>query len=215
MSLKLTPFRALYGYSPPQFGLHAAGTIQNPLVDDYLHHRTIMTYVLRQSLLTAQHRMKQQADKGRIERSFIVRDWVYLRLQPYRHTSVQLRKNLKLAAKFFGPYKVLERVGNVAYRLELPISSRIHPVLHVSQLKKKIRQGFLPQTVLPTLDKEGLFKVGHVKVLSTRVLIKGRQQIPQVQVQWSHTAEGDATWEDTAFIRSSFPKFILEDKDVL
>jgi hypothetical protein len=73
--------------------------------------------------------MKSQADKHRRERVFAVGDRVFLRLQPYIQSSVARRSNRKLAFKFFGPFSVLARVGEVAYRLDLPPSSRRPPRL--------------------------------------------------------------------------------------
>lgn len=64
--------------------------------------------------------MKTQADKHRTERVFKVGDEVFLKLQPYIQASVARHANHKLAYKFFGPYTILERVGEVAYRLDLP-----------------------------------------------------------------------------------------------
>lgn len=76
--------------------------------------------------------MKQQADKGRIEREFSVGDSVYVKLQPYVQTSVATRANHKLSFKYFGPFPIVQRVGKVAYKLQLPDSAVIHPVFHVS-----------------------------------------------------------------------------------
>jgi hypothetical protein len=66
--------------------------------------------------------MKNQADKKRSERQFEVGDLVYLKLQPFVQQSVAVRTNNKLSLRYFGPYKVLARVGLVAYKLELPNS---------------------------------------------------------------------------------------------
>ena len=82
--------------------------------------------------------MKQQADKHRFERTFQVNDMVFLHLQPYKKSYLKLKGHQKLAPKFYGPYKVLHNIGFVSYKLELPPSSYIHPVFHVSCLKKVI-----------------------------------------------------------------------------
>ena len=94
--------------------------------------------------------MKAYADKKRTERVFEVGPEVFLKLQPYVQSSVVHRANHKLAFKFYGPYKILERIGEVAYRLKLPDSSRIHPVFHVSQLKQCIKNPGQVQSALPS-----------------------------------------------------------------
>lgn len=63
---------------------------------------------------------------------------VYLKLQPYRHTSLSIHKSLKLHSKYYGPFRILERIGKVAYKLLLPEGCQLHPVFHVSQLKKHL-----------------------------------------------------------------------------
>lgn len=75
---------------------------------------------------------KKYADLKRKEQEFEEGEWVYIRLQPYFQTSVAHQRNLKLTSRNFEPYKVLRKVGVVAYTLDLPPSSRIHPTLHVS-----------------------------------------------------------------------------------
>jgi hypothetical protein len=84
-------------------------------------------------LVIAQNRMKQQADQHRNEREFEVGDWVFLRLQPYKQMSLkQQRNDNKLAPKYYGPYKVLQRIVSMAYKLELSPSSCVQPIFHVS-----------------------------------------------------------------------------------
>ena len=62
-----------------------------------------------------------------------------MRLQPYKQMSLkQINTNNKLAPKYYGPYKVLQKIGSMDYKLELPSSSRVHPIFHVSCLKKVI-----------------------------------------------------------------------------
>jgi hypothetical protein len=93
--------------------------------------------------------MKSQADKGHTERQFEVGDQVFLKLQPYIQSSIAPRANQKLSFKFFGPFKVLQRVGSVVYRLELPPASSVHPMFHVSQLKKAVGAGVQVSSLLP------------------------------------------------------------------
>jgi hypothetical protein len=80
--------------------------------------------------------MKAQVDKNRSERSFQPGEMVFMKLQPYDQASVANRYNKKLSFKYYVPLRVLEKIGKVAYKLDLPVTSKIHPVLHVSQLKK-------------------------------------------------------------------------------
>lgn len=86
-------------------------------------------------LLLAQNLMKLQYDSCHMELQFEFGDWVLLKLQPYRHVSLAARANKKSFARFFGPFKVLERVGKVAYKLELPESAKMHHVFQISYLK--------------------------------------------------------------------------------
>ena len=94
--------------------------------------------ILKDHLAAAQGRIKTQADKHRQERSFAVGDWVFLRLQPYRQQSLAYKGKWKLSPRYFGPFKVLKRIGPVSYKLELPPESKLHPVFHVSCLKLKL-----------------------------------------------------------------------------
>ncbi len=87
--------------------------------------------------------MKLQVDRHRQERHFEVGEWVFLRLQPFKQKTMH-KKLGKLGPKFYGPFNVLEKIGAVAYKLELPEEANIHPVFHVSCLKAKIGQIITP-----------------------------------------------------------------------
>jgi hypothetical protein len=100
-------------------------------------------------------RQKISADRHRIERSFEVGDLVFLRLQPYRQSSLKKSGAEKLKPRFYGPYRIMRRVGEVAYELELPEGSKIHNVFHVSCLKKAVGQFISTSEELPPLDEEG------------------------------------------------------------
>nr|GFA34121.1 retrotransposon-related protein [Tanacetum cinerariifolium] len=96
-------------------------------VDELMRDREAAIKVLRQSLLKAQNRMKQQADKHRTERVFEPGSWVYSKLQPYMQNSLRVHKHSKLTPKYFGPFLIVEKVGAVAYTLDLPSDALIHP----------------------------------------------------------------------------------------
>lgn len=77
---------------------------------------------------------------------------IFLKLQPYMQSSLAPQANQKVSFKFFGPYQVLARVGDVAYKLDLPASSSTHPVFHVSKLKKAAGTGHQVSPSIPPLN---------------------------------------------------------------
>jgi len=84
-----------------------------------------------------------------------VGDLVFLRLQPYKQSSLKKRGAKKIKPHLYGPYRVLQRVGEVDYELELPEGSKIHNVFNVLCLKKALGQHVTFSTELPPLDEEG------------------------------------------------------------
>lgn len=134
----MTPCEAVYGQLPSSPTSYLTGCSKVQAVDQLLQHRATMLAHLRENLHQAQNRMKQQADQHRSERQFQELDQVFLKLQPYKQTSLKEKGCQKLSPKFYGPYQVLQRIGEVAYKLAFPPTAKIHPVFHVSCLKKVI-----------------------------------------------------------------------------
>jgi hypothetical protein len=167
--------------------------------------RALQDELLKKHLAAAQNRMKMYADRQRTEKTFQVGDKVLLKLQPYAQTTVVNRPYPKLAHKFFGPYTILERIGQVAYKLELPSECRVHNVFHVSQLKE-YRPDFTPVfselPPLPLLDSK---ETEPERVLDRRLIKKGNTAIVQVQVKWTGIPAEAATWEDWNTLKSRFP----------
>jgi hypothetical protein len=83
-------------------------------VGDHIEHQQQVFQHLKDNLTMEKNRMKQQADQHRSERSFEVRDWVFLRLQPYKQMYLKkYKKDNKLSPKYCGPYKVLQNIGTM------------------------------------------------------------------------------------------------------
>lgn len=137
-ALGCTPYKALYGFDPHVGQLYSQTRSLNAEVQGWMPAHTEHTTVMKEQLARAQSRYKHFADKKRTDRQFSEGEMVYLRLQPYVQSSVVNRPCHKLAMKYFGPFKILTKVGQAAYRLELPRGSLVHPVFHVSQLKENI-----------------------------------------------------------------------------
>eukprot|EP00253_Pinus_taeda_P026333 PITA_26333 len=100
---------------------------------------------------------------------------------------------------------VLQRIGEVAYKLALPPTAKIHPVFHVSCLKKVIGNNCRIQTSLPELDEEGSIWLQPEQVLDTRAWHLRGRMIREVLVKWKDTSPEDATWEPTTILQQ-FPQ---------
>ncbi|XP_075659120.1 uncharacterized protein LOC142628999 [Castanea sativa] len=162
---KFTPYEAVYGSPSPCLLDYIPSTTQVEVVDSLLQSRQLILSLLRQNLVTAQAKMKQQCDLHRSEREFSVGDWVFLRLQPYKQQSVAYRASHKLSPKFFGPLLILERIGEVAYKLDLPAGFAIHLVFHVSCLKTKLGKQNVSMSLLPSVNFQGFLTPKPIVVL--------------------------------------------------
>ena len=121
---------------------------------------------------------------------------MYLRLQPYKQTSLKINGAEKLKPIYYGPYKVIRKIGEVAYELELPEGSKIHNVFHVSCLKKYIGHKIVILDMPPPLDDEGKLTLILEKVLKTRERRLRSKTIKEYLVQLKDLLSEDATWED-------------------
>lgn len=136
-----------------------------------------------------------------------------LKLQPYVQQSVVSRPCAKLAFKFFGPYTILERIGRMAYMLDLPASSRVHPVFHVSQLKPYTPDYTPVFTELPRVQDLSATQAEPVSILDRRMMKHGDAPVVQVKVQWSSGSADTATWEDCEVLRRRYPAATIWEED--
>ena len=175
------------------------------VVEAVLQKRANMDHALKKQLELARNRMKQSVDKKRTEREFEVGDWVFLKLQPYRQNSVAVRKNLKLNPRYYGPFQIIKKIGMVVYELKLPEGSLIHPVFHVSLLKKKIGDAAIVSSKLPVSNKEGHMQIMPLAIIDRKLMKKGNGAATAVLIQWSNLYPEDAMWKDLSDLQKQFP----------
>ncbi|KAL0556622.1 hypothetical protein IC582_005136 [Cucumis melo] len=147
--------------------------------------------------------MKTYADRKRRHVEYCMGDYVFLRIRPYRKITLRRKQNEKLSPRFFGPYKILEKVGSVAYRLELPANTTIHPVFHVSQLRKLVGQHENLQPTIQFVNENYERKSVPEEAIDYRKTVAG---------QWEGLPKHEATWESYEEMHLSYPALHLENK---
>jgi hypothetical protein len=208
-SIQMSPFEALYEYKPPL--LHQVSIPCNISADAQvtLQEKDHMLKSFQANLLKAQNRMKKYADANKTERSLEEGYFVYLKMQPYRETALGLQNALKLTSKWYGPFLILQKIGNVAYHLQLPLGSQIHDVFHVNQLKKHLGKDAIPNPKLPMVSALGKIKVAPSQVLQHRLIPRSNGEydiaVPQWMIHWKNLTEVDAMWEMQLLSRKHFP----------
>ena len=135
-SLKCSPFKALYGVEPNLGVLPISLSDGSTEAAVSLQQRHDYLDMIKTHLASAQNKMKfLQTSKGHLD-SLLWGGKVFVKLQSFAQTSVAYRPCAKLSFKFFGPFHVIEKIGSVAYRLQMLDTVAIHLVFHVSQLKE-------------------------------------------------------------------------------
>ena len=212
LSSKISPFKALYGREAPHVLKVSRGLTVVDSLEEFLLERDAILDELHHNLLLAQAKMKKWADKHRREEAYEVGDLVYLKLQPYRQQSLARRMYEKLASRFYGPFKVIRKIGKVAYQLELPEDSRIHSVYHVSQLKRAVGQAPVSSQIPTQLTADLELLVEPEELLEVRQRQQGSMEKLEELIKWKNLPVYEATWEEAEKLRIQFPDFHLEDK---
>ncbi|KAL5545238.1 hypothetical protein UlMin_009022 [Ulmus minor] len=161
---------------------------------------------IRQRMKTAQSRQKSYADRRRKPLEFAIGDKVFLKVAPMKGV-MRFGKRGKLSPRFVGPFEILERIGDLAYRVALPPAmSGIHNVFHVSMLRKYTPD---PSHVLSydTLDlrQDLTFEELPVKILDREEKELRRKKIRLVKVLWRNHEVEEATWEREDEMRAKYP----------
>nr|AAS90689.2 putative polyprotein [Oryza sativa Japonica Group] len=213
-SLQMAPFEALYGRK-----------CRTPLFWDQTGERQLFgtevlaeaeekVRIIKERLRIAQSRQKSYADNRRRELTFEAGDYVYLRVTPLRGVH-RFQTKGKLVPRFVGPYKILERRGEVAYQLELPSNMiGIHDVFHVSQLKKCLR---VPEEQADSehidFQEDLTYVEKPVHILDTSERRTRNKVTRFCRVQWSHHSEEEATWEREDELKAAHPHLFASSSE--
>ncbi|KAA3483460.1 DNA/RNA polymerases superfamily protein [Gossypium australe] len=163
--------------------------------------------LIRARLKEALDRQKSYVDLKRKDIEFVVGDRVFLKVSPWKKV-LRFGWKGKLSPRFIGHYKVLKRVGPVAYQLELSVDlSQIHDVFHVSMLRRYRSD---PSHVVPVEEIEVspylCFEEKPVRILDRDVKVLRWKSVPLVKVLWQNHGTEEATWELEDMVRQQYPQ---------
>ncbi|GJU08711.1 putative reverse transcriptase domain-containing protein [Tanacetum coccineum] len=205
-SIKAAPFEALYGrtcHSPVCWTEVGEAQILGP---ELIQETTEKIVQIKQRMQAARYRQKSYVDLKRKPMEFQVGDKVMLKVSPWKGV-VRFGKRGKLNPRYVGPFKVLEKVGEVAYKLELPEElGRVHNPFHVSNLKKCHADEPLAVPLYGLhFDDKLHFVEEPVEILDHEVKRLKQSRIPLVKVRWNSKRGPEFTWERKDQFKKKYP----------
>ncbi|GJV23997.1 putative reverse transcriptase domain-containing protein [Tanacetum coccineum] len=206
-SIKVAPYEALYGRKCRSSVCWAEVGEAQLTGPKLIQETTKKIILIKQRMQAAQDRQKSYADQKRKPMEFEVGDKVMLKVSPWKWV-VRFGKRGKLNPRYFGPFKVLEKVRKVAYRLELPQElSRVHHTFHVSNLKKCYADEPL---VMPLegihVDDKLQFVEEPVEIMEREIKRLKRSRILLVKVRWNSRRGHEFTWEREESFKQKYPQ---------
>nr|GFC28945.1 putative reverse transcriptase domain-containing protein [Tanacetum cinerariifolium] len=205
-SIKAAPFEALYGRKcrSPVYWAEVGDAQLTGL--EIIHETTEKIVQIKSRIQAAHDRQKSYADLKRKPMDFQVGDKVMLKVSPWKGV-VRFGKQGKLNPRYIGPFQVLSKVGNVAYRLELPQQlSQVHNTFHVSNLKKCLSDESL---VIPLeglhVDDKLQFVEEPVEIMDREIKRLKRSRIPIIKVRWNSRRGPEFTWEREDQFKQKYP----------
>ncbi|GJY69296.1 putative nucleotidyltransferase, ribonuclease H [Tanacetum coccineum] len=208
-SIKCAPFEMLYGRkcrAPICWDQVGERVLEGPEMIEVTNEKVA---VAREKLKEAQTRQKSYADKHRRLLEFQPGEHVFLKVSPTRGVRRFGIKG-KLSPRFIGPFEILERVGEVSYRLALPPQlSHVHNVFHVSLLRGyKYHHLHVVSYPFGQIREDLSYTEEPESILDRQVRVMRKKTIPFVKILWRNHPEREATWETEESIRTSYPHFL-------
>jgi len=209
----LTPFEITFGRKPPTFPQYVTGTSKIDAVDDILSQREAVFALLHHKLLKAQSCMKAVADTHCRDQEYQVGDWVLVKLRQHRQSSATGTTYSKLTKCYYGPFQVTERMGKVAYKLQLPEHSRIHPVFHCSLLKPYVASNTPTDAAdLPPMAVDNHHVITPLAIVASKLIPSEFSPKKMVLIQWKGMPLEETSWEEWSTFKTIHH---LEDKVLL
>ena len=213
-SIKAAPFEALYGRkcrSPICWDEVGEARLIGP---DLVRETTEKIERIKDRLKVARDRQKSYADVRRKPLEFQVGDMVMLKVSPWKGV-IRFGKRGKLNPRYIGPFKILDRIGPVAYKLDLPPElSQVHPTFHVSNLKKCLSD---ESVVIPLeevqIDEKLRCVEEPVEIMEREVKRLKKSRIPLVKVRWNSKRGPEFTWEREDEIKRKYPNLFKTGTD--
>ena len=204
----------MYGFQPRSPVSVGLANEKISKVKDFIQDHMDMLRIARLNVRQAQDRYKKFADQKRRPVHFQEGDQVFLKV-PKNSTSLKTGPVPKLSPRFCGPFKILQKVGPVAYRLELPPHSKIHPVFHVSRLRKRLigQERPVDDSILVDYVEPPVLPHEPERVLDYHMLRTRHHVQKQALIKWKDRPEEGSTWENISVMRKRFPTFVFEDEN--
>jgi hypothetical protein len=211
-SIGMAPFEALYGRpcrTPICWAEVGEAILPGP---DIIKQSAEVITLIKERLKTAQSRQKSYADRHRRRVEFQDGDRVLLKVSPMRGVIRFGKKIAKLSPRFIGPFEIIEKVGDLAYRLDLPQNlSNVHNVFHVSMLREyKPDNSHVIDHSTIELSEDVTYEEAPVRILSREVRKLRTKEIPLVKIQWNRHDENEASWELESEMRKKHPHLFIE-----
>lgn len=192
-----TPYEITFGKQPPSLPQYLEGSSNVNAVDEWLTQRDEIFASLAKKLAKAQLRMKEFADQWRQDVSYEEGDTVLVKLRPRRQTSATGGTYSKLAKRYYGPFKIVKKISSVGYQLNLPSTSRIHPIFHYS-LHKPYHPSDIevpPNLLASSEGNEPLITPLEILDAKWEETPTSNNRRLLVLVQWAGLAPKDTSWE--------------------
>ena len=206
-TIGMAPYEALYGrkYRSPSCWMEVGDKeLEGP---EFIRETSEKVPIIQERMRTAFSRQKSYTDPRRRDVQFGVGDHVFLKISPMKGV-MRFGKKGKLTPRYIGPFEILDKVGNVSYRLALPPNfGHVHPVFHISMLRKYVpHPSHILQTQEIEVDKDLSYEEVPVAIVDRQIRKLRNKEMVMVKVQWQNHEVEECTWESEQSMKDKYPQ---------